>query len=330
MSELYIPAFETQRDQGAPLPWTNCTLASGAMLVDWWTYGRQRTNDIELRAASGVHPSLGVNFAALRKAVTAVEKLDLRFSEWDRSGNANITWATLRAHLANHGGAAVAGQYRAIRPFRSSTGHALDRWQPGGDFGHAVFVCDYRPSADGGDGMVRWMDPLGHGTYTGDRIPLEALWAFLFKSGNTQDAYIAAAHAFTGTRADGPAPKGLTGEIVFRDPQVHQTWVVKQGAIFTRANGTFGQFNLSVPVLSIVEMTVGGVDARLLDFGPDHEQLVIARSWLTDPGTRHVGFPDVAAEVRKATAPLAEQIGDLDEQIAQARIHATRTVEALR
>lgn len=326
MSELYVPDFETQRDQGAPLPWTNCTLASGAMLVDWSSYGRQRTNDIELRAASGVHPSLGVNFAALRRAILAVEKLDLRFSEWDRSGNANITWATLRTHLANHGGSAVAGQYRALRPFRSSAGHALDRWQPGGDFGHAVFVCDYRPA----DGTVLWMDPLGHGTYRGDRIPLEALWAFIFKSGNTQDAYVAAAHAFNGTRPDGPAPKGLTGEIVFRDPQVHQTWVVKQGAIFTRANGTFGQFLQSVPVLSIVELTVGGVDARLLDFGEKHEQLVIARSWLEQPGTRYVGFPDVAAEVRKATAPLDREIVGLEEQIGTARTHATRTVEALR
>ena len=330
MSELYIPAFETQRDQGAPLPWTNCTLASGAMLVDWWSYGRQRTNDIELRAASGVHPGLGVNFAALRRAVAAVEKIDLRFSEWDRSGNANITWATLRAHLAKHGAAAVAGQYRAIRPFRSSTGHTLDRWQPGGDFGHAVFVCDYRPAADGGDGMVLWMDPLGHGNYAGDRIPLEALWAFLFKSGNTQDAHVAAAHAFSGTRPAGPAPKGLTGQIVFRDPQVHQTWVVKKGAVFTRANGTFGQFLQSVPVLSIVELTVGGVDARLLDFGEKHEQLIVARADLEKPGTRYVGFPDVEAEVLKASAPLDREIVGLKEQIGTARTHATRTLESLR
>lgn len=290
MAETYIPDFETQTDDGAPLPWTNCTLASGAMLVDWWTWGIRKTNDVVLRQASGVNAAVGTNFANVRTAIAKVLGLDMLYSEWDRSGNKNVTWGWLRDHLANGGGAAVAGQFSRIRGFTNAGGQAMDRWQPGGDFGHAVFVCDYRPKASGGDGRVRWMDPLGRGSYTGDRVPIEALWAFIFKSGNTQDAMVAAAHGFTGARPPQQVP-GPTGTIKFRDPVVRQDWTTVKGASFTRADGTFGQFLQEVRVTSIVEITVGGKDCRVLDYGPDHEQLQIFRTGLKDPGPRIVGSP---------------------------------------
>lgn len=291
MAELYIPALQSQTDQNVSLPYTNCTPAAGAMLYDWFFYGDRTTDDVALRKASGVHTSLGMNYAALRIAFQRLFKLDLTYSEWDRSGTKNITWANLREHLAQSGGSAVAGQYRSLRGWTNEKGQAVDRWQPGGDFGHNVFVCDYRPTANGGDGRVLLMDPLGHGGYKGDRIPLEALWAFIFKSGNGADAYVAAAYGFNTARPDGPAPKGPKGPIVFRDPVVTQTWTVRKGAAFTRANGSSGQFIQSVEVTSICEMTVGGVDCRLLDYGDKHEQLLIRRADLSNPGERLVGSP---------------------------------------
>ena len=292
MAEIYIPEFETQTDENAPLPWTNCTLASVSMLIDWWTWGVRRTNDVVLRAASGISAAVGTNFAACRVAAQKVVGLDLQFSEWDRSGNRNLTWAQLRTHLSSGGGAAVAGQYKAIRGFTNDRGQAMDRWQPGGDFGHAVYVTDYRPKASGGDGRVRWMDPLGRGTYTGDRVPLDALWAFIFKSGQTEEAYVAAAHGFAGTRPARVQP-GPTGAVVFKPTIVTQEWSTVEGATFTRADGTSGRFLQSVLVRSIAELTVGGKDCRLIDYGNDHEALLMFRSGLTPLGgsSRIVGSP---------------------------------------
>lgn len=198
---LYIPKFETQTDQRVPVPWTNCTFAAGAMLIDWWTYGQIDTSDVALRDASGVPTNLGANFAALRRAILALLRYDLRYSEWDGSGNAQMTWRQLRDHLAKDGAAVIAGSYAKLAGHRTTTGLAINRWQPGGDFGHAVTVCDYRPE----DQTLLWLDPLARGsTYTGDRIKIDALWAFIYRSGSADaNVRVAAAHGFAGTR---PAP----------------------------------------------------------------------------------------------------------------------------
>lgn len=202
---VYLPRFETQTDQRVPTPWTNCTFAAGAMLVDHWTYGQRRTDDVTLRSKSGVPVSQGANFAALARAIRAALELDLRWSEPDASGNADISWAQLRDLLADGGGAAVAGAYGALARHRTVDGKAITRWQPGGTFGHAAFVADYRPA----ERTVWWMDPLGRGDYVGDRIPLVALWDFIYKS-STRDAsvLVAAAHGFAQPRpaADAAAP----------------------------------------------------------------------------------------------------------------------------
>lgn len=196
MTDTYVPRFETQTDQRVPTPWTNCTFAAGAMLVDWWSWGARRTDDVTLRSHSGVPTNLGANFAALARAIRSALALELRWSEPDGSGNADISWRQLRDHLAAGGGAAVAGDYGNLAGLAGSGG-AITRWQPGGDFGHAVFVVDYRPD----DGTVLWLDPLGRGTYTGDRIPLDALWRFIYKtSAADADVLVAAAHGFAGAR----------------------------------------------------------------------------------------------------------------------------------
>lgn len=202
---VYIPAFETQRDENAPLPWTNCNPASAAMLVDLWTYGAVTTSDVELRRASPVPLDQGMNFrqVAAALAVVAPELGGFLYSERDGSGNRNLAWAQLRDHLAAGGGAVVCGSYDSLAAWKSLDGLAVTRWQPGGTFGHACFTCDYRPRDAGGDGAVTWMDPLGHGSYTGDRIPLEALYAFVWRDGNDASARVTAAHSFTAPR---PAP----------------------------------------------------------------------------------------------------------------------------
>src|SRR5687768_13562125 len=142
---VYTPAFETQRDDSAPTPWTNCNPASVAMLIDWYTYGRVNISDVDIRRASPVPLGSGMNFAAVD---AAIRKLGLSvggllYSDLP-SGNANITWADLLRHLKGGGGAAVCGNYGDIG-FRnskgwgvwtSSTGLRIDRWQPSGTFGH--------------------------------------------------------------------------------------------------------------------------------------------------------------------------------------------------
>lgn len=209
---IYTPQFETQRDESAPLPWTNCNPASCAMLIDWYTYGRVNTSDVALRKASPVPLNQGMNFAqvaaAIRKVVPSVG--GLLYSEYDPGvGNANITWGDLLKHLKGGGGAVVCGNYGDVG-FRNSKGWGthtstkglrIDRWQPSGTFGHAVYV------GQGTDNDVLLMDPLGHGDYKGDRISWVALWEFIWKTG-WQDANvrIVAAHWFTATRPTPPAP----------------------------------------------------------------------------------------------------------------------------
>lgn len=199
MSEVYIPAFESQRDQGAPLPWTNCALASGAMLIDWWTWGRINTDDITLRAASGVPINRGITLAALRGAIIKAAGLRLRYSEASGTGNAQLTWAQLRTHLASGGAAVINGPYTALAKYRAlGTGLSLTRWQPNSSFLHSIFACDYRPDSNGG---VFIMDPLGHSGYRGDRAPLTAIWDFIFSSSKADaNVQVTAAWGFEGSR----------------------------------------------------------------------------------------------------------------------------------
>jgi hypothetical protein len=50
------------------------------------------------------------------------------------------------------------------------------------------------------------MDPLGHGDYKGDRIPIAALWDFIWKTGWADaNVRIVAAHWFTAARPAAPA-----------------------------------------------------------------------------------------------------------------------------
>ena len=245
----YTPAFETQRDEGAPLPWTNCNPASAAMLVDLWTYGVVDTSDVEIRKVSSVPLNQGMNFKQISAALVKLypELGNLLYSEQDGSGNKSITWGQLLRHLSTGGGAVACGNYGAagisnsngLGDFRSTTGLLLKRWQPSGTFGHAIHVCDYRPKSEGGDGTYLHQDPLGHGDYQGDRAPIEALWSFIWKTGfNDSTVRVTAAHGFTVPR---PLPR-LYSDV---DPNknIHADDIEeanKRGLMSGVGNGRFG------------------------------------------------------------------------------------------
>lgn len=210
----YVPRFETQRDEQAPVPWTNCTAASAAMLIDLWSWGQIDTSDVALRRASPVPLSQGMNFAQVGAAIAKLFPGlgALRYSEQAGWSPAPMTWAQLRDHLATGGGAVAAGTYSSWGEHRSRAGLLIRRWQPAGTFGHAVFVCDYRP--DAGDLLL--MDPLGHGDYRGDRISIEALWSFIWRSGSADATVrVTAAHGFAKPRPLRPdepvVPRDLAG-----------------------------------------------------------------------------------------------------------------------
>lgn len=225
---IYSPAFETQRDDGAPTPWTNCNPASVAMLIDWYTFGRVNVSDVDIRRASGVPLTQGMNFAQIDAAIRAMRLSvgGLLYSEYDPgAGNANISWGQLLTHLRGGGGAVVCGNYGAAGfrnskgwgAWTSSTGLRINRWQPGGTFGHAVYV------GQAGQDDVLLMDPLGHGDYRGDRIPIAALWDFIWKTGWADaNVRIVAAHWFTAARPSMPtepvpAPPTLEQRLAIKD-----------------------------------------------------------------------------------------------------------------
>jgi hypothetical protein len=204
----YLPAFESQRDDAAPTPWTNCNPASCAMLIDQWTYGRINTTDVALRRASSVPLTQGMNFAQVGAAIAKLYPTlgTLRYSERDGSGSRggadNRTWEELRDHLTRGYGAVVCGNYDSVARHRNAEGLLLTRHQPGGTFGHAVFVVDYNPATS----KLRWYDPLANPAsgYKGDVIDIWALWDFIWRTGNEPASRVTAAFSFTTARPPKP------------------------------------------------------------------------------------------------------------------------------
>ncbi|HUG48898.1 MAG TPA: hypothetical protein VMP67_10865 [Candidatus Limnocylindria bacterium] len=155
----------------------NCAFASAAMLLDKWTDGRLRPNQLRLRLASRVPSSQGVSFAELSRAVGRVTGVGLRYSP---GGGDPLTWDALLARLARGGGAVVGGAYSRL------PGH-YTRWAR--DFaaegarasGHAVYVERYQPGRGGG--RVWMMDPLAKSPfYRGEWISARALRHFSWRN----------------------------------------------------------------------------------------------------------------------------------------------------
>jgi len=105
-------------------------------------------------------------------------------------------------------------------------------------------------------------------------------------------------------------------EFVFkpRNPIVTQDWdtVVGPASTFIRPDGTTGFFSTSERVKSIASGSVGGVAYRLLDYGPDHEALLMPRSGLTNPRTASIG-----AQIKTVTKTVEVPTG-----ITQAEVDA--------
>jgi hypothetical protein len=111
-------------------------------------------------------------------------------------------------------------------------------------------------------------------------------------------------------------------EMQFRNPIVTQDWdtVPGEASTFTRPDGSTGTFTAKERVKSIAEGTINGVDSRLLDYGPNHEALVIGRKGLTNPGPRIVGSP----------IPTGITQAQLDAAVAAARVDTkTKAVMAV-
>lgn len=241
---IYIPQFESQRDENAPTPWTNCNPTSCAMLVDNWTEGRINTSDVELRGAdpNGIDFAVGMNYIAVNACIQALfpQLGQMLYSERDGSGTAQMTWAQLRTHLSSGGGAACGGDYSSLVGFTNDRGQAVNRWQPNGVFGHMMFFCDYRES----DETVLLMDPLGHGDYQGDRVSLGCLWKYIWKQGNDENAIVTAAHSFQNKLPALPAPAPVPTEIFPDVPGDHWAagpiaWAKANGLVAGFPDGTF-------------------------------------------------------------------------------------------
>jgi hypothetical protein len=118
-----------------------------------------------------------------------------------------------------------------------------------------------------------------------------------------------------------PLP-GMEDEMEFRNPIVTQEWDTVKNWLpgFTRPDGSTGTFTEVVRVKSIAEGTINGVDSRLLDYGPDHEALVIGRKGLANPGTRYVGAQIV--EVVKEI-PTGITQAQFDKAVADATLAGT-------
>lgn len=241
----YLPAFETQRDENAPTPWTNCNAASCAMLIDQWTYGAINTSDVILRQndPNGIDLAVGMNYIAVNACIeVAYPQLGMmRYSEKDGSGTDQMTWRDLRRHLGSTGGAACGGNYNSLIGHVNERGQAVNRWQPSGTFGHMMFFCDYREA----DETVLLMDPLGHGDYAGDRVSIWCLWSYIWKAGNDENAIVTAAHGFNNPRPPVPVTPAPPAPARFSDVPIGHPfyeavqWAADNGITTGFPDGTF-------------------------------------------------------------------------------------------
>lgn len=156
---MYRPKFRPQwPDPTTTLDWTNCTMSSGAMMLDFHTQGKVQKWGGELRKLSG-DTSGGTNLDNLKTAWT---KLGYTFI--DRRGS---TWAQVLADLKNGRGVVLQGDYDVLLGSHSC--------QSSFDGDHAVYA---NPEINA-DGIVVG-DPLC-GAFK--RIPVSVLKAYTEKLG---------------------------------------------------------------------------------------------------------------------------------------------------
>ena len=165
----YHPAFVTETDTR---PWQDCLWASGAMLLDKWTNGRDTISRQALRRLSGDSHG-GSTLADLRTAYAKLG-IDLAYSP---DGGARITWPTLLSRLEHGAGAVLLGDDSKLPRW-------YGRWDPpfwqatGEGDNHAVYIERY----DRKRGRVWLMDPLGRGDWAGEWISVGALKRYAWRT----------------------------------------------------------------------------------------------------------------------------------------------------
>lgn len=145
---------------GAGGKWVTCTDTSAGRMVAYATNGRIDKDGKIYRAAIHPHDSDGVTLTQAQQAVRTVANLPLVIPpDWH--------WAALLSHLRLKKGAVVQGWYSKIpRQYR---------FQAPADFGHAMWISHYSPTA----GMRVW-DPLDANTaHHGSWIPATHVRAFM-------------------------------------------------------------------------------------------------------------------------------------------------------
>lgn len=203
----YQPRFVTETD--VPPPFNDCNAAAMAMMIDHWTYGRVRLTHQAIRSATGVPDDRGLNYPQIARAVNALTGLAIRYSDVNNPSTDVRSLAQLKSHLANGGGADVCGMYPSLAGLRSTAGLAVNRWQPTYKGGHSIFYSDLQA-----DGTVFQADPLGYGSYAGERVPVRVLEAFALSSGFGTTAKVTAAFSVVGTR---PSPSTLPDTSISED-----------------------------------------------------------------------------------------------------------------
>ena len=161
----YHPAFVTETDTR---PWQDCLWASGAMLLDKWTNGRDVVSRQALRRLSGDTHG-GSTLADLR---TAYAKLGIALA-YSPDGGATITWRTLLSRLEHGAGAVLLGDDSKLPRWYGRWDPPFWRATDEGD-NHAVYIERY----DRKRGRVWLMDPLGRGDWAGEWISVKALKAY--------------------------------------------------------------------------------------------------------------------------------------------------------
>jgi len=151
--------FVTQTDE--PPPWIDCTWATLAMAVYFWTNGRVLYDKDTLRAASGDRVG-GSNFMDCRKSLDVLGHQMPPFSYF---GGIHLTASQAWALMGQGVGLHVMGNMGSV------SAH-WRRWSPNFRGFHSVWMQDRENSRSW------WMDPLGRGTYRGEWMAFNTFKAF--------------------------------------------------------------------------------------------------------------------------------------------------------
>jgi hypothetical protein len=134
--------------------WKTCTDSATGRMLAYATNGRVNLDGKQIRASVHPHDSDGITLPQAKQAVETLTSMTLVIPpHWQ--------WSELLAHLKARKGAVVQLWYSGIsRPYR---------FQARADFGHAVFISHYSPTA--GSSMRVWDALDANTTHHGQWVP---------------------------------------------------------------------------------------------------------------------------------------------------------------